>query len=129
MDSIRIHGGVSVTAEETVLHKVESMLNVMADAVAGVSTEEFMCQELKLNNPFWEDLPHITPDLLHQLHIGVFKNHIVKWATKCLEDGDAKINISFKPCLEVPTYNTSRKGSYWCHSGQGQRIKILRRFF
>ena len=44
--------------EETVLYDIESMLNVMVDAAAGVSTEEFTCQGLQLNNLFWEDLPH-----------------------------------------------------------------------
>ena len=82
--------------EESVLHNVESVLNEMADAAAGVSTEEFMHQGLQPNNPFWEDLPHcdifscITPNLLHQLHKGVLKDH--KWATKCLENGDAEID-------------------------------------
>jgi hypothetical protein len=40
--------------------------------------------------PFWKDLPFvkisnaITPDLLHQLQKGIFKDHIVKWCTKIL---------------------------------------------
>ncbi|KAG9084408.1 hypothetical protein FRC06_004093 [Ceratobasidium sp. 370] len=40
--------------------------------------------------PFWLDMPFanggqlITPDLLHQLHKGVFKSHIVKWCTRLL---------------------------------------------
>lgn len=47
-------------------------------------------QELRLKPwmPWWEHLPHvnfhtcITPDLLHQLHQGLFKSHLVKWVSK-----------------------------------------------
>jgi hypothetical protein len=88
--------------EETVLRDVDSVLNAIEDAAVGISNEEFMRQGLRLNNPFWADLPHcdifscITSDLLHQLHKGVFKDHIVKWATKCLADGEAEIDRCFR---------------------------------
>ncbi|KAG9079187.1 hypothetical protein FRC06_007892, partial [Ceratobasidium sp. 370] len=43
--------------------------------------------------PFWAHLPHvefagcITPDLLHQLHKGMFKSHLVKWVSRVLGKG------------------------------------------
>lgn len=81
--------------------KVDGVLDVMTEAAAGISTEEFMCQGLRPNNLFWDDLPHcnifacITPD----------------------------------PCPKVPTYGTSRRGSHWFHSRWGQSIRTWRRYF
>ena len=88
--------------EKTVLHDVNSVLNEMEDTAVGVSTEEFMHQGLQPNNPFWVDLPYcnifscITSDLLHQLNKGVFKDYVIKWATKCLVDREAEIDHCFQ---------------------------------
>lgn len=59
--------------------------------------------------PFWMDLPYtnifvcITPDLLHQLHKGVFKDHLVKWTTSSCE---AEIDARF---MRLPPYNNLRE--------------------
>jgi hypothetical protein len=61
----------------------------------------FDSQGLRCINPFWKDLPHcnifecVMPDILHQLHKGVFKDHIVKWATLCVSGGAKEIDQRF----------------------------------
>ena len=80
---------------------VDSVLDAIHDAAFGESTEATR-QGIHPNCPFWEDLPHsnifscFAPDLLHQLHKGVFKDHVVKWATECLKGGEKEIDLQFR---------------------------------
>jgi hypothetical protein len=53
--------------------------------------------------PFWADLPHvhfansITPDLLHQLHKGLFKTHVMGWLDKLMEDDEMDARFMAMP--------------------------------
>ncbi|KAJ6523755.1 hypothetical protein B0H19DRAFT_1201204 [Mycena capillaripes] len=77
---------------------------------------KFVDQNLRPINPFRVDFPHcdifscMTPDLLHELHNGVFGDHIVKWATQATLGQDDEIDRRFRVMTPHPTLRHFTKG-------------------
>ncbi|KAF5362997.1 hypothetical protein D9757_014080 [Collybiopsis confluens] len=85
----------------------------------GEKPEEFQSLNLRPINPFWRDLPHcnifecITPDLLHQLHKGVFGDHVAKWAKSAMGRqtlAEKEIDRRFRTMTAHPNLRHFSKG-------------------
>ncbi|KAF8224594.1 hypothetical protein L208DRAFT_1510954 [Tricholoma matsutake] len=84
-------------------------IHILAQQSQGLAPSEFKAHNMRPINPFWKDLLHcdiffcLTPDMLHQLHKGVFKDHISKWVTQSTIGGQAEIVACFQIMSCHPT--------------------------
>ncbi|KAG8703498.1 hypothetical protein FRC08_002802 [Ceratobasidium sp. 394] len=82
-------------------HHVDSANALIAQARRQRPTQYLVDNGLHpFGEPFWARLPHcniyaaLTPDLLHQLHKGVFKDHVMSWCLKLVDE--TEFNDRFK---------------------------------
>ena len=117
------------------LHDVKETLGILQDASLGMDDEnKFEEHGLRPVDPFWKNLPHcdifstFTPDLLHQLHKGVFGDHLSKWARETVLNQD-EIDQHFKTMTRHPSLRHFHKGISLVSQWTGQEYKELEKVF
>jgi len=87
----------------------------------------------EIHSPFWADLPHsdifscISPDVLHQLHKGVFKDHFVKWCNDLV--GESVIDDRFRAMSTHPELRHFKKGISSISQWTGKEHKEMQKVY
>lgn len=117
------------------LRDVDETLEILQAASLKMDdTDRFGGHGLRPVDPFWKNLPHcdifstFTPDLLHQLHKGVFGDHVSKWARKTVP-GQDEIDHRFKSMTAHPSLRHFQKGITLVSQWTGQEYKEMEKVF
>jgi hypothetical protein len=119
---------------ESILRDPERALKALSRKKRGKTSKVFDEEGMRaVYEPFWRKLPHcnifasITPDILHQLHKGAFKDHLVKWCTSVV--GKDEIDARFKAMNGFPGLRHFKKGISLVSQWTGAEHKEMQKVF
>ncbi len=119
----------------TKLKEHSKIAEILHERSNGQNKVEFESLGLRPVLPFWSDLPHsdifssITPDLLHQLHKGVFKDHLVQWSTACADDGKDEFDRRYRAMTPHRDLRHFKKGISFVSQWTGTEYKNMEKVF
>ncbi|THG92766.1 hypothetical protein EW026_g8251 [Hermanssonia centrifuga] len=116
------------------LRSVSKSLDLLDKHKCGENPPEFHERGMRpVYEPFWRELPHcdifacLMPDIMHQLHKGVFKDHLVSWCTKLI--GDDEMDHRFMAITDVPGLRYFKKGishvTQWTNTERKEMQKVF----
>ncbi len=110
-------------------------MNLIIQKAAGANPPDFKKLQLRLVDPFWKDLLYCNifncfqPDLLHQLHKGLFKDHIVNWATQAVNGNEDEIDGCYQSMSLHPDLWHFKKGISLTTQWTGNEFKNMEKVF
>ncbi|KAI6010391.1 hypothetical protein BKA83DRAFT_4068620 [Pisolithus microcarpus] len=120
--------------EECAWRSTTDTLKTLRRKQRNKQSRKFDIQGLRaVYKPFWKDLPFtdifacITPDILHQLHKGVFHDHLVQWCTSLM--GEKEIDVRFQAMTRFPALRHFKKGISTISQWTGSEHKEMQQVF
>ncbi|THU94688.1 hypothetical protein K435DRAFT_798739 [Dendrothele bispora CBS 962.96] len=117
------------------LRNPETTIGTLHDQSQGLGPTAFREQNLRPINPFWRNLPHcnifdcMTPDLLHQLHKGLFGDHVSNWSRATISSGKEEIDSRFRTMTPHPTLRQFSKGISQVTQWTGNEYRAMAKVF
>ncbi|KAG1885999.1 hypothetical protein F4604DRAFT_1572207 [Suillus subluteus] len=119
---------------DSVMCDTETTMDVLQRRKVSQHLPEFKEMGLRsVYKPFWAKMPHadiflaFTPDLLHQVHKGVFKDHLVRWCQQII--GEEEMDARFKAMPNYPGLRHFKKGISTVKQWTGSEHKEIERVF
>ncbi|KAJ7140071.1 Zn-finger domain-containing protein [Mycena crocata] len=119
---------------ESILRDEATTLRALEDYRTRKSSKQFDEDGIRaVYEPFWASLPHtdifgcFAPDLLHQLHKGVFKDHLVSWCEELI--GADELDARFKAMNGFAGLRHFKKGISSVSQWTGTEHKEMQRVF